>query len=244
MLKRIDRALVERKLAESRTQARSFIAQGKVTVNGFPVSKPSRLVASSDQIGIEGDSVWYPRGYYKLKSALDYFAISPSGLCLDVGSSTGGFVMALLEYGARKVVAVDVGTGQLDERLRRDPRVVSMEQTDVRSFRFDGAPDLVTVDISFISQSRVSGSIAGLLGNGLLLSLVKPQFELDAATAGRNKGVIHSTAERQRSLSRVVAAYRDLGLSLRGVCPSGLKGTKGNQEYFLLFSRQKPDKTS
>ena len=177
---RLDAELVARGLCSGRERARAEIEAGHVTVNGRPASKPSQKVAESDVIELSGAFDYVSRGAKKLLGALEAFHISPEGLvCLDCGASTGGFTEVLLRHGARKVYAVDVGHGQLAEKLQRDPRVVNMEGTNVRSLAlssFDPAPELITADLSFISLALVLPVLHGLLGeSGRVVCLVKPQ---------------------------------------------------------------------
>lgn len=205
-------------------------------VNRAPALSAARLVAASDELRVVAPT-WRPRGAAKLEGALDAFGIDPSGqTCLDVGASTGGFTMVLLERGARHVVCVDVGRGQLDESLRRDRRVDVFERTDIREFSWP-LPQLATlavVDVSFISVLSVLEHVSSLLApGGDAVVLVKPQFEVGRALASRYRGVIPLGPERDEALQRVRDAMRSMGLATLGSCASTVAGAEGNVEEFV-----------
>jgi 23S rRNA (cytidine1920-2'-O)/16S rRNA (cytidine1409-2'-O)-methyltransferase len=235
---RLDQLLVERGLAASRARAQALVLAGKVGVGEGDAArrdhKPGDLVAADVAIEVAAPDPFVSRGGHKLAAALDAFDIDPAGLvCLDVGASTGGFTDVLLQRGARRVYALDVGRGQLADSLRRDPRVVSMERTNARDLTASSLPEpiaLATVDVSFISLGLVLGPIAATLGpGGQIVALVKPQFE-----AGRGRtdhGVVRDPAVHHEVLERVVAAASALRIGTRAVIPSPLLGPEGNREF-------------
>lgn len=229
--------MVRRGLAPTRHRARSDIEAGRVFVGGIPADKPARMVAPDDRLEMAGPPARFVgRGGDKLDAALERFAIEVEGRrALDAGSSTGGFTDCLLQRGAASVVAVDVGYGQLDLRLRQDPRVTVVERTNLR----DLTPDrlgvdplpLIVADLSFISLRTVAPALLGLAAPGAdLVLLVKPQFEAGRAEASRAKGVIRDPEVRARTVDEVVAAYQAGGAELRGVMESPLLGAEGNVE--------------
>ena len=240
--RRIDTLLAERGLAGSRTSAAASVRAGMVRIgrDGPVATKPSELVPDDAELLVDEGRRFASRGGIKLENALDAFSYDVSGLsCLDVGASTGGFTDCLLQRGAARVAAVDVGHGQLEWRLRGDPRVTVLERTNARLLAPDDLPhrpDLATVDVSFISLTKVLPAVvACLAAEGEVLALVKPQFEL-----GRGRvrgGVVRSAAERREALLAVALASRDLGLAVRGFAPSGLPGPKGNRETFAWLAR-------
>jgi 23S rRNA (cytidine1920-2'-O)/16S rRNA (cytidine1409-2'-O)-methyltransferase len=235
---RLDQLLVERGLAESRARAQALVLAGKVGVGEGDGArhdrKPGDLVAADVVVAVAEPDPYVSRGGHKLAAALDAFEIDPAGLvCLDVGSSTGGFTDVLLQRGASRVYALDVGRGQLAERLRRDPRVVSMERTNARQLTSSSLPEpiaLATIDVSFISLDLVLGPVAATLApGGQIVALVKPQFE-----AGRGRtdhGVVHDPAIHREVLERVVTSASGLRIGTRAVIPSPLLGPEGNREF-------------
>jgi 23S rRNA (cytidine1920-2'-O)/16S rRNA (cytidine1409-2'-O)-methyltransferase len=237
---RLDVALAERGLAPSRSRAQALILAGKVTVDGRVMTKAGTQVTADAAIEVaEPDHPYASRGALKLEAALDAFAIDPAGLdCLDVGASTGGFTDLMLTRGARRVVALDVGRGQLDWRLRTDDRVTVIEGFNARYLGPGDLPfkvGLATMDVSFISIKLVAPALLPHLEPGAhLICLVKPQFE-----AGRNQvgkgGIVRDEAVRRRVVDDTVAAVADLGFELIGVIPSPIKGQKGNQEELAVF---------
>jgi 23S rRNA (cytidine1920-2'-O)/16S rRNA (cytidine1409-2'-O)-methyltransferase len=238
---RIDRLLVERGLAESREKALKLILAGDVFVDGERVDKAGALVAAEAELELHDRSRYVSRGGEKMAHALDYFNV-PVGerICIDVGASTGGFTHCLLEHGAVKVYAVDVGQGQLDAKLRADGRVVVMEKTNARNLPVDSfteAPDLATVDVSFISLEKVLPSVFSVLGpQGEAVVLVKPQFEVGKGQVGKG-GVVRDGSHHQAVISRVARFAVLHGWHVRGATASPLKGPKGNREFFLLLTK-------
>jgi len=232
---RLDRALVERGLARSRVHARELVASGAVLVGGAPALSPARLVALDEDLRIVATR-WRPRGARKLEGVLEQTGLDPSGrVCLDVGASTGGFTMVLLERGAEQVVCVDVGTGQLDTSLREDPRVLVFERTDVRDlvWPLDAPASLVVVDVSFVSLQVVAPALERLAPGAEVLALVKPQFEVGRRIAARYRGVIPEGPERDEAVRGVVEGLARRGWRLEGRYRSTLAGAEGNQEEFL-----------
>jgi 23S rRNA (cytidine1920-2'-O)/16S rRNA (cytidine1409-2'-O)-methyltransferase len=230
--KRLDILLVERGLAESRSQAQALLLAGRVPGH----SKAGEQVDESAELEVAGQPRFVSRGGEKLAHALDVLGADPRGLdCLDVGASTGGFTDALLQAGARRVAALDVGYGQLHERLRADPRVTVLERTNARLVReLPFPPSLVVCDVSFISVQRVLPAVLPLAAPGWqALVLVKPQFEAGRADASRGGGVIRDPAVRERVLREVVRAAIGWGAETVGIADSGLPGPKGNRECFL-----------
>lgn len=234
---RLDRLLVDRGLAESREQAQALIMAGAVRVDNHPAPKPGTPVRVDVSIALRERMRYAGRGGLKLEAALDAFAIPVAGrVALDVGASTGGFTDCLLQHGARRVYAVDVGYGQLDYRLRRDSRVVVKDRTNARNrFPLPERVDLVTVDVSFISLVLVLPSaIAHLADGGYALVLVKPQFEAGRSQVGRG-GVVRDPRVHARCVGKVVLWAVQHGLRVRGVMPSPVAGDRGNREFFLLL---------
>ena len=235
---RLDQLLVERGLAESRARAQALVLAGKVKVGEGDAArrdrKPGDLVSAGATIDLTGTDPYVSRGGHKLAAALDAFEIDPSGLvCLDVGASTGGFTDVLLQRGASRVYALDVGRGQLAQSLRRDPRVVSLEQTNARQLTAASLPEkvaLATVDVSFISLGLVLAPVAWTLRpGGQIVALVKPQFE-----AGRGRtdhGVVRDPAVHREVLERIVGLASDLRIGTRAVIASPLTGPEGNREF-------------
>jgi 23S rRNA (cytidine1920-2'-O)/16S rRNA (cytidine1409-2'-O)-methyltransferase len=231
MKKRVDVALVERGLADSRAQAQALIMAGRVP--GF--DKPGQQIDDDAELSVDAGPQYVSRGGEKLANGLDALGIDPSGLdCLDVGSSTGGFTDVLLQRGATRVIALDVGTNQLHERLRRDPRVVVMEQTNAREIdELPFAPQLVVCDVSFISVLKALPPALALAVPGWqAVVLVKPQFEAGRADVGKG-GVVREPSIRARVLHEVAEAAVGWGATVVAVVDSGLPGPKGNREFFL-----------
>jgi 23S rRNA (cytidine1920-2'-O)/16S rRNA (cytidine1409-2'-O)-methyltransferase len=234
---RLDVLLVERGLAPSREKAQALLLAGQVRVNGQRADKPGTRVAVEARVEIVGHTLRYAsRGGLKLEGALADFQLSPrEKVCLDIGSSTGGFTDCLLQNGAKKVYAVDVTIDQLDWKLRQDQRVTTIE----RNARYLGAEDigqpieLVTMDVSFISAGKVLPAIALLAAQGAdLLILVKPQFELEQRDVGKG-GVVRDPELHGKAIDSVAKAAAGCGLEIVGVKPSRLAGSEGNQEFFL-----------
>jgi len=237
---RIDRLLVERGLVESREGAARLILAGEVLVDGKRVSKAGALVARDAGVELQGRSPFVSRGGEKLAHALDAFQMKVAGrVCLDVGASTGGFTDCLLQRGAARVYAVDVGVGQLDAKLRKDPRVVVMEKTNARALDpriFGEQPTLAVIDVAFISLEKVLPSVFGVLApRGEVIALVKPQFEVGREAVGKG-GVVRDPALHRQAVARL-ARYAVLrGWHVLGVTASPLRGPKGNREFFLHCS--------
>lgn len=239
-LQRADVALCARGLAASRERAQALIAAGLVYVGETPLKKPSQKVGPNDEMRIRGECCPYvSRGGFKLERALKRFGVSPMGLtAIDVGASTGGFTDVLLQAGARRVYAVDVGTAQLDPRLRDDPKVIQMEQTNARTLTremFPDPPTLGVMDVSFISILKILPALRQVLGDeGRLISLVKPQFEAGRDAPGK-KGVISSAAVHERVLREIAAAAPETGWRVRAFDFSPIAGTQGNLEFLADF---------
>ncbi len=238
---RLDTLLVSRGLAESREKAARLILAGAVTVDGQRVDKAGALVDAAAPVAVTGGSKFVSRGGDKLAPVLQDFAVVPAGrICLDVGASTGGFTHCLLELGATRVYAVDVGHGQLDAKLRADGRVVVMEKTNARQLSptaFVDPPDLATVDVSFISLEKVLPAIFNVLAPaGEVVALVKPQFEIGKGLVGKG-GVVRDAAHHRAVLSRVARFAVLHGWHVRGVAGSPLRGPKGNREFFLYLTK-------
>lgn len=234
---RLDLALVSRKLYSTRARAVAAIRSGLVTVNGRVAQKPSQDVTDADVI-VGGDLPYSSgRGSLKLVAALDAFGVNPSGhVCLDVGASTGGFTEVLLNRGAKQVFAVDVGTNQLIDELKNDPRVVSLEQTDIRSLSPMCAIDLIVVDVSFISLTNICGALAAWNAPQIVV-LIKPQFEVSRSIAARAHGVIKSAVDRQNAINTVVQNFEKIGYKQSGIIESPIRGGSGNVEYLVYFKK-------
>mgnify|MGYP005841551131 CR=1 FL=1 len=235
---RLDLALVERGLAESRQRAQALVMAGQVYVDGMQVSKSGTLVSPDAPIEVRGGLQYVSRGGLKLAHALNTWRLDVSGfVALDVGASTGGFTDCLLQRGALRVYALDVGYGQLDYRLRQDPRVVVMERVNARHpFELPEPVDLATVDVSFISLTLVLPSVAQhLKPGGRIVALVKPQFEARREQVGR-RGVVKAPHVHAEVLGRVIVWAVDHGFRLRGLVPSPILGDEGNREFLLLLS--------
>lgn len=233
---RIDRLLVERGLFDSRAKAQDAIAAGLVKAGGKIIAKASEEVASDAAIEATPAHPYVSRGALKLIAALDHFKIDPTGrVCLDIGASTGGFSEVLLERGAARVTAVDVGTAQLHPSLRADPRIVSLERTDIRTLdaaKLDPKPDLVVIDVSFISLKLVLPTVFKLIARPAdLIVLIKPQFE--AGRAHIKKGIVRDEAVRQAVCDEIVKSVTSLGAEVRGLMPSPIEGGDGNIEYLI-----------
>ncbi len=238
---RVDEAVVRLGLASSRERARALVLAGKVLVDDVVVDKAGARVATDARVALrEPDHPFVSRGGVKLAGALDAFALSPAGrVCADIGASTGGFTQVLLERGARRVFAVDVGYGQLAESIRKDPRVTVLERTNARNLpvgAFDEPPTLVVVDVSFISATKVLPSVLSQsMPSADVLVLVKPQFE-----AGREHvekgGVVRDDAARRAAVDAVDTRGRGIALGEKGRSECVIAGPKGNREVFLWLS--------
>ena len=240
---RLDQAMVERGLCESRERAKRAILAGQVRVNSQLARKPSDSVAPADEIILEAGEKFVSRGGYKLEHALDFFKIDAAGLvAIDIGASTGGFTDCLLQRGAQRVFAVDVGQGQLAWKLRRDARVTVMEKTNARHLKpeqLPQCPDLAVIDCSFISLRKILPPASALLkSGGKIIALVKPQFEAGKAEADKGRGVIRDAAIHERILEelREFAAAQE-NLLWRGAVESPLQGPAGNKEFLVLIEK-------
>jgi 23S rRNA (cytidine1920-2'-O)/16S rRNA (cytidine1409-2'-O)-methyltransferase len=236
---RIDRLLVERGLFESRAKAQAAIAAGLVMADGIVVAKPSDEVAADAALQAEPAHPYVSRGGVKLAAALDHFGYDPAGCVgLDVGASTGGFTEVLLARGARRVYAVDVGRGQLHERLRARPEVVSLESTDIRALEpalLPERPDFVTIDVSFISLKQVlPAALALAKPRSRLVALIKPQFE--AGRQALKKGIVRDAAVQAAACDEIAACLTALGWTVAGVIPSPITGGDGNREFLIAAS--------
>jgi len=236
--KRIDTLMVERGLTESRAKAQALIMAGEVLAGGNPVTKSGTLIEESTEITVRAPSPYVSRGGIKLAHALDTFQVDVSGMvAADIGASTGGFTDCLLQRGAKKIYAIDVGYGQLDYRLRQDKRVVVMERTNARyPVSLPEKVDLATLDLSFISVTRVIPSAIRLLKDGgTLLVLIKPQFEAKRAEVGKG-GIIKDPQRHARVLGRFISWAVTEKLRLRGLVASPIRGASGNREFFVRLN--------
>lgn len=242
---RIDKLLVERGLAESRTKAQAIVMAGVVLANEQRISKPSDLIPTDAEIRVKGAddpaSRYVGRGGLKLEAALRDFEVDVQDrVCLDVGASTGGFTDCLLQHGARRVIAIDVGHNQIDWRLRTDPRVEVREGVNARYLRpeeFGTQFDLIVMDVSFISATKVLPALVPLLKHdGRLITLIKPQFEVGRGEVGKG-GIVREPEKRTRVVEEVNRAAEELGLLARKVIESPLQGADGNVEFLALYEK-------
>src|SRR5262245_54463940 len=240
---RIDKILVDRGLAESRTKAQALIMAGVVLVDDQRVNKPSEKFPATSQIRLKqvNESRFVSRGGLKLEAALHQFGIDPTGLtCLDVGSSTGGFTDCLLQHGASKVVAIDVGHNQMNWRLRNDPRVELREGVNARYLTpqdFDIKFDLVTIDVAFISATKILPAVVPLLNDGArIVTLIKPQFEVGKDKVGKG-GIVRDPAQHQRVIDEVNQFAESLGLDISGLITSPIQGADGNVEFLAFYQK-------
>ena len=242
---RIDKLLVERGFASSRAKAQAMVMAGVVLVGDERVEKPSESFAPDAAIRIKGAgdvaARYAGRGGLKLEAALREFGVDATDLiCLDVGASTGGFTDCLLQHGARRVVALDVGHNQIDWRLRQDPRVEVVEGVNARYLKPEDFAErfaLIVMDVSFISATKVLPALVPLLAEeGRIITLIKPQFEVGRGEVGKG-GIVTDRAQHERVVAEVNAAARALGLEVRGVIESPLQGADGNREFLALYER-------
>jgi 23S rRNA (cytidine1920-2'-O)/16S rRNA (cytidine1409-2'-O)-methyltransferase len=243
MKERADKLLVGRALAPSREKAQALIMAGLVTSGGRPVLKPGHLIDEEAGLEVARPLPFVSRGGLKLEEALDRFNINVEGkVALDIGASTGGFVDCLLKRGASTVYAVDVDTKQLDWGLSRDPRVVTIEKNarDLAPCDLPGPPDIVTMDVSFISVVKILPALKAIPGPWTLVSLVKPQFEAGPKDVGK-RGVVRDAAVHADVLTRVVRGARELGFGLAGLIRCSTRGQKGNVEFFAWWVKGSPD---
>ena len=237
---RLDVALVERGLVETRTKAQSLIMARRILVNGQHIDKAGASVADDDELRIEAlEHPWVGRGGMKLVHALNEFGISVEGkTCADIGASTGGFTDVMLKHGARKVFAIDVGYGQLDVSLRNDPRVINREKVNARHLEatdFDERIEFVSIDVSFISLKIILPAVAKFL-DGELVALIKPQFEVGKKDVGKG-GIVRDVVKRTEAVEAVVAFAREIGFEVKGVIESPVKGAEGNVEFLMHATR-------
>ena len=248
---RLDQLVFDLGLTESRERAKTTIMSGLVYVNGQKADKPGMQVMPDAKVEVRGNALPYvSRGGFKLEKALQVFPIDPTGkVCIDCGASTGGFTDVLLQNGATRVYAVDVGYGQLAWSLRNDPRVVSMERTNVRYISSEQIPemlDLAVMDVSFISIELILPAIVPLLKDGAdVVCLIKPQFEAGREEVGK-KGVVRDSAVHQRVIERILSVVPQFGYSAVGLDYSPIRGPEGNIEYLChlrkgLYSAELPD---
>ncbi len=243
---RLDQLLFERGLFASREQARRAVMAGAVEVAGKKIDKPGTAVSLDAPLAVAAGEPFVSRAGRKLAGALDDFGVAPAGLvCLDVGASTGGFTDCLLQRGAARVYAIDVGYGQLDERLRRDPRVVVMERTNARHLPPDALPEqagLAVIDVSFISLAKVVPALLPHLAPGArLLALIKPQFEAGRGAVGKG-GILRDEDVRRGAIENCLGQLAALGLEPLGFEDSHLAGMGGNREAFGLFAMPAGDR--
>jgi len=245
---RIDKVLVDRGLADSRTKAQALVMSGIVLVDEIRVDKPSEKVSPEAAIRLKGDSPetrYVGRGGLKLEGALKEFGIDPTGMrCLDVGASTGGFTDCLLQHGTSHVIALDVGTNQLVWKLRSDDRVVVMENTNARTVEpkdLPFRPDLVVMDVSFISVTRILPAIKGLIsGDGKIIVLIKPQFEVGRGEVGKG-GIVREPEKHSAVIESVTEFAESIGLKRVGLMESPILGAEGNKEFLALFASVEAD---
>ena len=238
---RLDQALVQRGLCPSRQQAQTAIMAGQVKVNGHVAAKPSDFVQDETEISVAARSRYVGRGGIKLEGALAHFGISCAGkVALDIGASTGGFTDCLLQNGARKVFAVDVGHGQLAWKIRDDSRVVVLEKLNARHLSRAEIPEAIeicTIDVSFISLTLILPNAFELLTpDGVIVALIKPQFELAREDVGKG-GIVREPELHARAQQKVAAFAEVMGARVEGLAPSTITGTDGNQEFFICLRK-------
>lgn len=235
---RIDKLMVQRQLAGSRERARALIMAGRVLVNDQPVDKAGTQVDPEASVRLKGEDIPYvSRGGLKLARALETFQVAAAGrIALDVGASTGGFTDCLLQHGARKVFAVDVGYGQLAWKLRDDQRVTNLERTNIRHLsanQLDEVPDLAVIDASFISLEKVLPSTTSLVKPGSdIIALIKPQFEVGKGQVGKG-GVVRDPDQHAQVIEKIKLMAAQVGCQVMHLCESPILGTKGNREFLI-----------
>lgn len=246
---RIDKLLVGRNFAESLKKSQALIMSGVVLVNERRVEKPSELFSLEVSIRIKGAAEkhnYVGRGGLKLEKALREFHIQPSEyVCLDIGASTGGFTDCLLQNGAKKVFAVDVGTNQIDWKLRKDTRVEIRENTNARYLKpedFTERFDLIVMDVSFISVTKMFPALLPLLkSNGKIISLIKPQFEVEKGEVGKG-GIVREAEIHEKVLKQVNAAAEEIGLNVLKITDSPILGAEGNKEFLVIYEKRKENR--
>ena len=234
---RLDVWLAEAGLSESREKAQALVMAGRVKLDGHPATKPGTRVREGARVEVDPGPAHVGRGALKLEGALDAFGLDPRGsVAIDVGASTGGFTETLLERGALRVYAIDVGRGQLHERLRQDPRVVVRDRTNARALSPELVPEacsLAVMDVSFISVTKILGPLRSILGpSANAVVLVKPQFEVGRRQVGRG-GIVRDPELHLQALADVAAFAQAAGYCVRGACASPVTGATGNREFFL-----------
>ncbi len=243
MKRRLDEELVHRSILKTRSEAKRFILEGKVLVNGSAAVKPNLLVSEQDELKLVEEKKFVSRGGYKLDFALEKFNIDVKDLvALDVGASTGGFTDCLIKRGARKVYAVDVGYGQIELSLRENPKVIVIERVNAKYLNKEiipEAPEIVTMDVSFISIIKILPVLKGLIKNsGIIVSLVKPQFE--AGKREVRKGIVKNKEIHYKTLVKLINEITEIGLYVNALTYSPIKGGKGNIEFFFKISGNMP----
>jgi len=239
---RIDILLVDYGLAKSRERGKSLIMSGKVLVDNKPISKPGMMVSLESEIRLKGKDIPYvSRGGLKLEKALTAFQLDVEGYdCLDIGSSTGGFTDCLLQKGAKRVFAVDVGYGQLAWKLRKDPKVIVFERTNIRNMPFESLPcpvNIVTIDVSFISlKIVVPSTLKFTRKNAIILPLIKPQFEIGKGKVGKG-GIVKDSAAHDAVINDLNLFFNKIGLQSMDIIESPILGTKGNKEFFMALKK-------
>ena len=238
--KRLDVLLLEKGFAETRAKAQAFIMSGNIFVNNQVQYKAGTLVGEEDLVEVKNTNPYVSRGGLKLESALKTLAIDVEGyICLDIGASTGGFTDCLLQKGAAKVYAIDVGTRQLHYKLRQDKRVINIENVNFRyfdGFLLKDNIDFATIDVSFISLDKILPvAYKSISKNGFVLAMIKPQFELEQSEV--KKGIVRDGKLRQKAVNKIKKVASDLGFEIISETDSALKGPKGNLEHFVFLSK-------
>jgi 23S rRNA (cytidine1920-2'-O)/16S rRNA (cytidine1409-2'-O)-methyltransferase len=238
---RLDKLLVDKGFAQTRNKAQAMILAGQVLVNNIPVTKAGQAVQCNSQISLKATNPYVSRGGLKLEAALKGLNIQVSGkVCMDIGASTGGFTDCLLQHGAKKVYAMDVGHHQLDMKLRSDPRVINREGINFRYFQpetLNEPIEFATIDVSFISLDKIIPIVVECLcPDGEILALVKPQFE--ASPAEVKKGVVRDESVRLKTIDKIKSFGKTLSLVLKGEIDSPIRGPEGNLEHFLWFAKK------
>lgn len=240
MKKRLDVLIFEKGLCETRSKAQALIMEGIVLVNGQKVTKAGTQVSDEDVIEIEKQNPYVSRGGLKLESVLNLFDIDfTDKVCIDIGASTGGFTDCMLQHGAKKVYAVDVGTAQLHYKLRNDSRVVNIENVNFRYFDktlLKDEIDIITIDVSFISLDKILPLASEIISqNGFIVAMIKPQFELEPSEV--RKGVVRDEQLRQKAINKIKDFSKKLNLEILKEQDSGVKGPKGNLEHFIMLKK-------
>ena len=236
---RLDNFLVNKGLVDSREKGRALILAGKILVNEVKIDKAGKLIDQNAIVKVTERIPYVSRGGVKLEAALNWFHIDVKGkVAMDIGASTGGFTDCLLQHGVEKVFAVDVGYGQFAWKLRKDKRVVLLEKTNIRYLEkdtFANSIDIATIDVSFISLLKVIPKVQEFLNlEGVIIALIKPQFEVDRKDVGKG-GVVRDENKRQEVIDRIIKKVRHLGFEVKGVMQSPLLGPKGNREFFIYL---------